>query len=81
MMKALVMTAVGELTFKDVKMPDIGPNDVLIRVRKVGICGSDVHGLLGLSGRRQFPIIMGHEVAGDVVQVGQNVKEIKVGEQ
>ena len=79
-MKALVMTAIKELTIKDVEIPDIGPNDVLIRVHKVGICGSDVHGLLGLSGRRVPPIIMGHEVAGDVVQVGQNVKDIKVGE-
>jgi L-iditol 2-dehydrogenase len=54
--------------------PEIGPGDVLVRVRACGICGSDVHGLDGSSGRRIPPLVMGHEAAGVIAEVGRNVK-------
>ena len=54
----------------DVDRPAIGPNDVLVRVAACGICGSDVHGYDGSSGRRIPPIVMGHEAAGAIAEVG-----------
>lgn len=72
-MKALVLEEYNCLEYNDVPEPPIGPNDVLIRVKACGICGSDVHGMDGSTGRRIPPLIMGHEAAGVVAQVGPNV--------
>ena len=62
-MKALVMTEYKKLEFMDVPKPTIkSPTEVLVRIKAAAICGSDVHGFDGSTGRRQPPIIMGHEV-------------------
>lgn len=79
-MKALVLAAASQLEYKDVAEPEVGPEEVLIRVRACGICGSDVHGLDGSTGRRRPPIIMGHEAAGVIERLGQNVAGWQVGE-
>lgn len=79
-MKALLHTEPYVFKFMDVPEPEVGPNDVLVRVRAVGICGSDVHGFSGLSGRRIPPIIMGHEASGTVAKVGPVVQGIKPGD-
>ena len=63
-MNALVLTAYMQLELTDMPEPAVGPDDVLVRVRACGICGSDVHGLDGSSGRRHPPLIMGHEAFG-----------------
>lgn len=80
MMKALVLEAYNKLVYKDVPEPEIGDEDVLIEVRAAGICGSDVHGMDGSTGRRQPPIIMGHEASGVIAGVGSAVTEWKKGE-
>ncbi|HEX3744097.1 MAG TPA: galactitol-1-phosphate 5-dehydrogenase [Bryobacteraceae bacterium] len=69
-MKALLLTDYMHLELADVAVPAIGPRDVLIRVRSCGICGSDVHGIDGSTGRRIPPLVMGHEAAGVIEQVG-----------
>ncbi len=69
-MKALVLEKYNQFSYRDVPDPDAGPEDVLIRVNACGICGSDIHGMDGTSGRRIPPIIMGHEAAGEIAQVG-----------
>ena len=61
-------------------MPEIEPQDVLIKVRACGICGSDVYGMDGSTGRRIPPIIMGHEASGVIEQIGNNATEWKSGE-
>ena len=63
-MKALVLEEYNRFVYRDAPEPTIGPEDVLIEVKACGICGSDVHGMDGSSGRRIPPIIMGHEAAG-----------------
>ena len=63
-MKALLMKKYMELELADIARPEIGADDVLVRVKACGICGSDVHGLDGSTGRRLPPIVMGHEAAG-----------------
>lgn len=60
--------------------PEIGPEEVLIRVKACGICGSDVHGYDGSTGRRIPPIVMGHEAAGTIAEVGRNVKDLVEGD-
>ncbi len=72
-MKALVLEQYHRFVYKDVPEPSIGPEDVLVQVKDTGICGSDVHGMDGSSGRRIPPIIMGHESAGVIARVGQQV--------
>jgi hypothetical protein len=63
-MKALVLEEYNKLVFKDVPDPEILSNEVLVKVKACGICGSDVHGLDGSTGRRIPPMIMGHEASG-----------------
>ena len=72
-MKALVLARYSHLEFSEVPEPVIGDEDVLVRVRASGICGSDVHGLDGSSGRRIPPLVMGHEAAGIIARVGAKV--------
>ena len=79
-MKALVLQAYNELVYTEVPNPAVRPDEVLVQVRACGICGSDVHGMDGSSGRRIPPIIMGHEAAGVIMQVGAEVTGWRVGE-
>jgi len=62
-MKALLLSEYKHLALTDMPAPDVGPDEVLIRVKACGICGSDVHGFDGSTGRRIPPIVMGHEAA------------------
>ena len=79
-MKALVHTAANTFEIQDFPKPVPGPKDVLLRVKACGICGSDVHGMTGHTGRRQPPIIMGHEATGQIVEVGKEITKFKVGD-
>ena len=79
-MKALLLTDYRQLQVTDLPTPEIGPEEVLVRVRACGICGSDVHGYDGSSGRRIPPLVMGHEAAGTVERVGENVTRFKEGD-
>jgi len=79
-MKALVLENVRDLRLKDVPEPELARDAVLIQVKACGICGSDVHGYDGSSGRRIPPIIMGHEAAGVVVKVGPEVTTVSLGD-
>jgi L-iditol 2-dehydrogenase len=72
-MKALVLENYYHLVYKDVPEPQMGPEDALIQVKACGICGSDVHGLDGSTGRRIPPLIMGHEASGIITEVGEAV--------
>jgi len=79
-MKALVLKEYNHLVYENVPEPQLGPNDVLIRVKACAICGSDVHGIDGSTGRRIPPIIMGHEAAGVISQTGANAGDWKEGD-
>lgn len=79
-MKALVLEKYMNLAYKDVPTPEISPDEVLVNVKACGICGSDVHGMDGSSGRRIPPVIMGHEASGVIEQVGENVTNWQVGD-
>lgn len=79
-MKALVFYGNEDLRLAEVADPEPGPGEVLIRVKACGICGSDVHGYLGITGRRIPPMIMGHEFSGEVVALGPGVDDVRIGD-
>lgn len=79
-MKALLLKEYKQLELSDVPPPECGPHDVLIRVHACGICGSDIHGYDGSTGRRIPPLIMGHEAAGIIEQVGAEVSRFTPGQ-
>lgn len=72
-MKALIHTKAYSFEYSDFPEPEVGDDEALIRVKACGICGSDVHGSTGKTGRRIPPLIMGHEAAGIIEQTGKNV--------
>ncbi len=78
--KALLLTEYKKMSYVDVADPVCGPEDVLIQVRACGICGSDIHGYDGSTGRRIPPLVMGHEAAGVITGVGAQVKGFAPGD-
>ena len=79
-MQAMLLKEYMHLEVVEMPQPSIGPDDVLVRVRACGICGSDVHGLDGRTGRRIPPLVMGHEAAGEVVECGTGVTDLHPGD-
>jgi L-iditol 2-dehydrogenase len=79
-MKSLVLAAYKQFRIEERPEPAVGPDDVLVRVRACGICGSDVHGFDGGSGRRIPPVVMGHEAAGVVERAGTRVDDLRSGD-
>jgi L-iditol 2-dehydrogenase len=79
-MKALLLSEYKKLNVVEMPTPDIGEDDVLVRVRACGICGSDIHGYDGSTGRRIPPLVMGHEAAGVIERAGGAVEGFKVGD-
>jgi L-iditol 2-dehydrogenase len=79
-MRALLLSEYKKLAMRDLPTPAPGPSDVVIQVAACGICGSDVHGYDGSSGRRIPPLVMGHEAAGIVASVGSDVSAFTQGD-
>lgn len=79
-MRALVLEDYKKLVVNNVDEPSLESNEILVRVKSCGICGSDVHGYDGSSGRRIPPVIMGHEASGEVAEVGSAVKSFRIGD-
>jgi L-iditol 2-dehydrogenase len=79
-MKALLLSRYKHLEIAELPEPKPGPGEVLVQVAACGICGSDVHGYDGSSGRRIPPIVMGHEAAGRIAAVGDGVKGFAKGD-
>ena len=79
-MKALVLKQYKQFAYEDVPEPVPAADEVLVAVKACGICGSDVHGMDGSTGRRRPPIIMGHEAAGVIAARGDAVKDWQTGD-
>lgn len=78
-MQALLYHGPHTMTVEEIEHPAPGPGEVLIAVRAIGICGSDIHGYTGASGRRTAGMVMGHEFAGEVAALGPGVSGPAVG--
>ena len=79
-MKALLLEEYKKLTVTDMPDPEFGDNEVLVQIKACGICGSDIHGFDGSSGRRIPPLIMGHEASGVVAKIGSLVTNVREGD-
>lgn len=79
-MKALVLEKYMQLTYKEVPDPVLSEHEVLVKIKAAGICGSDVHGMDGSTGRRIPPVIMGHEASGVIEKAGKRVTGWKKGD-
>ena len=75
-----VMTSPGVIEFRDVPIPEIRDDQVLVKMMRLGICGSDIHVYHGKHPYTKYPVTQGHEVSGEIVQVGSAVKGLEVGQ-
>ncbi len=75
-----VMTTPGEITFRRVPVPEPGPGEVLVKIKKIGICGSDIHVYHGTHPYTSYPVTQGHEVSAQVETVGDCVADLKPGD-
>jgi len=74
------MTSPGKIEFREVSRPAPAPDEVLIRISRIGVCGSDIHVYHGLHPYTSFPVVQGHEVSGIIVEVGARVKGLAPGD-
>ncbi len=75
-----VMTAPGEIIFREVPKPEPAPDEVVVKIMKIGVCGSDIHVYHGKHPFTKYPVTQGHEVSGRVVSVGAEVHDLSVGQ-
>ena len=75
-----VMTAPGEIRFDRVPVPQAGPGQVLVRIKRIGICGSDIHVYHGKHPYTSYPVTQGHEVSGQIAALGEGVEGLTVGQ-
>ena len=74
-----VMTNPGEIIFREVPVPEVKENQVLVKIMNIGVCGSDIHVYHGKHPFTKYPVTQGHEVSGEVTELGKNVTEFHVG--
>lgn len=79
-MRAAFLEEYGKMAIRQVSIPEIGPNDILIKIEAAGVCGSDLHAYLGKHQFRFPPVMLGHEGAGTVAKIGERVKAFSVGD-
>jgi L-iditol 2-dehydrogenase len=79
-MKQAIMTSPGVIEFRDVPAPEPRPGQVLLRIKRIGVCGSDIHVYHGKHALTPYPVVQGHEVSGLVEKLGQGVKGFTVGD-
>ena len=80
MMIQQVMTEPKNIIFRKIAVPEPGPDQVLVKIKKIGICGSDIHVYHGTHPYTSYPVTQGHEVSGEIVRLGEYVKDLTVGQ-
>ena len=79
-MKQQLMIAPGEITFREIEIPPVKADQVKLKMMSIGICGSDIHVYHGKHPFTSYPVTQGHEVSGEVVEVGSEVTAFQVGD-
>ena len=74
------MTEPGKITFREIPIPKPGPDQVLVKIKKIGVCGSDIHVFHGTHPYTSYPVTQGHEVSGEIAAAGEYVKDFKAGQ-
>ena len=75
-----VMTKPGEIIFREIPVPEITEDQVLVKIMRIGICGSDIHVYHGKHPFTKYPVTQGHEVSGEIVKLGDKVTGFHVGQ-
>ncbi|WP_148410000.1 zinc-dependent alcohol dehydrogenase [Murimonas intestini] len=75
-----IMVKPGKIEFQEVEIPQPGENQVLVKIMKIGICGSDIHVYHGEHPFTSYPVTQGHEVSGEIVKLGEKVRDLYVGQ-
>lgn len=75
-----VMTQPGKIEFNDIPIPEISDNQVLVKIMKIGVCGSDIHVYHGEHPFTSYPVVQGHEVSGQIAALGKDVKNFSIGD-
>ncbi len=75
-----IMTAPGKIEFQEVPVPEVGENQVLIKIMNIGICGSDIHVYHGKHPFTSYPVTQGHEVSGEIAELGKGVTGFYIGQ-
>lgn len=75
-----VMTAPRKITFHEIPIPEAGEGQVLVRIHIIGICGSDIHVYHGKHPFTKYPVTQGHEVSGEIMALGKDVKDFTIGQ-
>lgn len=75
-----IMLEPGRIKFQDVEKPDLAPDQVMMRTKRIGVCGSDIHVFHGVHPYTGYPIVQGHEVSGVVAEVGDQVEGFSIGD-
>ena len=73
-----VMTEPGEIEFREVETPKPGQGEVLVKIMKIGVCGSDIHVYHGEHPFTKYPVTQGHEVSGEIAELGEGVTGLRV---
>ena len=79
-MRQQLMTQPKQITFRTVPVPKPGPDQVLVKIKKLGICGSDIHVYHGTHPYTSYPVTQGHEVSGQIVRLGEHVRDLEIGQ-
>lgn len=75
-----VMTEPGKIEFRNVPVPTINERQVLVKIMRIGVCGSDIHVYHGKHPYTSYPVVQGHEVSGKIVKIGSDVNDFKEGD-
>lgn len=74
------MTSPGKIEFRDVPIPEVGSEEIRVKIRRIGVCGSDIHVFHGKHPYTSYPVVQGHEVSATVETIGSAVKGFKIGD-
>ena len=75
-----VMTAPGVIEFREVPIPEPKAGEVLVKIMRIGVCGSDIHVYHGEHPFTKYPVTQGHEVSGEIAALGKGVTSLRVGQ-
>jgi len=79
-MRQILLRAPGELVERQVERPPLAPGEALVRMRRVGVCGSDFHALAGRHPIYTYPRVLGHELAGEIVDISHDTNGLQLGD-
>ncbi len=79
-MKQALMTEPAKIVFQEVSVPEVGPKQVKLKIKRIGICGSDIHVFHGKHPYTSFPVVQGHEISAEIIELGSEVTQVKTGQ-